>query len=130
VAPVDEPDPSVAAATIPPPEPVVAAHAAADEGDVVASRETAADVLAERGASSQTPPRRAETRHTVFSARYRLTLKGMDRGKWECEVVAEADAPLVTVDAVVRGVRQRSGEQSDAERVSGDALRQLALQPA
>jgi len=71
-----------------------------------------------------------DARHTVYSARYRLTLKGPDRGKWECDVVAEADAPLVTVEAVVRGVRRRSGEQGEPEPVSGDALRQLALEPA
>jgi hypothetical protein len=71
-----------------------------------------------------------EPRHTVYSARYRLTLKGPDRGKWECDVVAEADAPLVTVEAVVRGVRHRSGDQGEPELVSGDALRLLAPQPA
>jgi hypothetical protein len=71
-----------------------------------------------------------EARHTVYSARYRLTLKGSDRGKWECDVVAEADAPLITVEAVVRGVRHRSDEQGEPELVSGDALRQLALEPA
>jgi hypothetical protein len=71
--------------------------------------------------------RQEEARHTIFSARYRLTLRGADRGKWEFDVVAEADAPLVAVDAVVRGVRQRSGEQSDAERVSVEALRRLAV---
>jgi len=69
-------------------------------------------------------------RHTIFSARYRLTLKGPDRGRWEAEVVAEADAPLATADLVVRGVRKRTGEAAEAERVSPDALRQLAAQPA
>jgi len=71
-----------------------------------------------------------DARHTVYSARYRLTLRGADRGKWECDVVAEADAPLVTVEAVVRGVRRRSGEQGEPELVSGETLRQLALEPA
>ena len=44
----------------------------------------------------------------VYSARYRLTLKGPDRGKWETNMIAEADAPLASVDAVVRGVQRRS----------------------
>ena len=72
----------------------------------------------------------APVRHTIFSARYRLALKGPDRGKWEVDVVAEADAPLVTMDAIVRGIRKRTGEAADAERVSPDVLRGLAAQPA
>jgi len=68
-------------------------------------------------------------RHTIYSARYRLTLKGPDRGKWEVDVVAEADAPLVTLDAIVRGIRKRTGEAADAERVSPDVLRNLAAPP-
>ena len=62
-------------------------------------------------------------RHVVFTARYRWTRKGPERGKWECEVVAEADAPLVTVEAVVRGVQQRLGDEVQPERVSGDDAR-------
>ena len=61
----------------------------------------------------------------VLSARYRLTLKGPDRGRWDVEVVAQADAPLVTVDAVVRGVQRRAGDVGDPERIGGDALRAL-----
>ena len=72
----------------------------------------------------------AAPRHVIFSARYRLTLKGPDRGRWEADVVAEADAPLATADAVVRGVRKRTGEAADAERVTPDAFRQLVAQPA
>ena len=62
-------------------------------------------------------------RFTVYSATYRHTLKGMDRGKWEVTVVEEADAPLVTVDAVVRGVQRRSGDVDDSHRLSGDEFR-------
>jgi hypothetical protein len=67
----------------------------------------------------------AEARHTIYTARYRLTLKGLDRGKWEANVVAEADAPLVTVDAVVRGVQRRSGDADDATRLDGAEVRAL-----
>jgi hypothetical protein len=66
-----------------------------------------------------------EGRHTIFSARYRLTIKGPDRGKWELAVEAEADAPLVTVDRVVRGVQQRAGDAGEPERLEGDELRAL-----
>ena len=69
-------------------------------------------------------------RYTVFTARYRLTLKGMDRGKWEMAVTEEADAPLLTVDAVVRGVSRRSGESDETIRLSGDEFRAALPQPA
>jgi hypothetical protein len=64
------------------------------------------------------------TRHTVFTAHYRLTLKGLDRGKWQVTVVEEADAPLLTVEAVVRGVQRRAGDLDDPERMDGDAIRE------
>jgi len=63
------------------------------------------------------------SRYIVYSARYRLTLKGPDRGKWEVSVTEEADAPLLTIDAVVRGVQRRSGDADDTIRVSGDEFR-------
>jgi hypothetical protein len=68
-------------------------------------------------------------RHTVFTARYRHTLKGPDRGKWEVEVQAEADAPLVTVDRVVSGVMRRAGEQFEPERISASAFRTIVESP-
>jgi hypothetical protein len=64
-------------------------------------------------------------RHVIYTARYRLTLKGLDRGKWETNVVAEADAPLVTVDAVVRGVQRRSGDVDEPTRMEGDDIRAI-----
>ena len=68
-------------------------------------------------------PAPAPRRYTVFSARYRHTLKGPDRGKWETSVTEEADAPLRTVDLVVRGVQRRSGDVDEIVRLSGDELR-------
>jgi len=66
----------------------------------------------------------------VHTARYRLVLKGPDRGKWEATVVAEADAPLVTVDAVVRGVQRRAGDVDEAIRMEGSEARAIAEQLA
>lgn len=63
-------------------------------------------------------------RHTILTAHYRLTLKGLDRGKWQVTVVEEADAPLVTVENVVRGVQRRAGDLDDPERMEGDAIRE------
>lgn len=62
-------------------------------------------------------------RHVIYTARYRLTLKGPDRGKWETNVTAEADAPIITVDAVVRGVQRRSGDVDDPTRMNGEEVR-------
>lgn len=73
--------------------------------------------------SQDTPARAAAPRYTVYTARYRHTLKGPDRGKWEASVTEEADAPLLTVDAVVRGVSRRSGEADETVRLSGDEFR-------
>lgn len=66
-------------------------------------------------------------RYTVYSAKYKLVLKGPDRGKWECSVVAEADAPLVTVETVVRGVQQRAGDEDEPERMTGDDAKDYVL---
>jgi acetaldehyde dehydrogenase (acetylating) len=78
----------------------------------------------EEPTSSEEPaPRAAPRRFTVYTARYRHTLKGPDRGKWEVSVTEEADAPLLTVDAVVRGVQRRSGDVDEIVRLSGDEMR-------
>lgn len=69
-------------------------------------------------------------RYIVYTARYRQTLKGPDRGKWEMSVTEEADAPLLTVDAVVRGVSRRSGDADETVRLSGDEFRAALLEPA
>ena len=69
-------------------------------------------------------------RHTVYTARYRLAVKGADRGKWEFEIRADADAPLPTVDAVVDGVMRRAGESFEPERISASAFRSILANPA
>lgn len=67
-------------------------------------------------------PAVAVERHTVYTARYRLVQKGIDRGKWEADVVDEADAPLITVEMVVRGVQRRAGEATETTRYSGSQI--------
>ena len=76
--------------------------------------------------------REGPVRYTVFTATYRHTLKGPERGKWEVSVKAEADAPLVTVDQVVRGVQRRAEDTDEVERLTGDEIRAAvdARQPA
>jgi hypothetical protein len=96
--------------------------------DTIEEQLPLADVLTEPAcdpteAAAGPPPRARPRRHTVYTARYRHTLKGPERGKWEFDLVAEADAPLVTVETVVRGVQKRSGELADPERLRPDDLR-------
>ena len=62
-------------------------------------------------------------RHVIYTARYRHTLKGVERGKWEFALTAEADAPLITVDDVVLGVMRRAGDESEPERMTSDGIR-------
>jgi hypothetical protein len=83
------------------------------------------DIEAAHAEDAEGPSSVPPARHVVYTARYRHTLKGIDRGKWETSVVAEADAPLVTVDAVVRGVQRRSGDVDDPMRMDGDEIRQF-----
>jgi hypothetical protein len=64
-------------------------------------------------------------RHTIYTARYRLVVKGPDRGRWEFECVAEADAPLITAENVVRGVQRRSGDLDAPTRYDADDLRHV-----
>ena len=72
---------------------------------------------------------REQARPTVYTARYRLVIKGPDRGRWEFECTAEADAPLITVETVVRGVQRRSGDLEDPVRYDADALAHVLRLP-
>ena len=76
----------------------------------------------ERPAAPEPP---ARERHIVYVARYRLSVKGPDRGRWEMEVREEADAPLVTVEEVVRGVGRRAGDAAEPTRLDRDAVARL-----
>ena len=66
-----------------------------------------------------------QERHTVYSASYRHTLKGPERGKWESEVTAEADAPLMTVELVVQGVMKRAGEPFQPEKLTASEFKTI-----
>ena len=74
-------------------------------------------------ATSDAAPAPHSGRLTVFRADYRLLYKGRERGKWELSIVEEADAPVQTVDAVVRGVHERAGVEDEPERLGGSAYR-------
>jgi hypothetical protein len=69
-------------------------------------------------------------RHVVHTASYRWIRKGPDRGKWEVDVIAQADAPLPTVDVVVRGVQERSGEAIESQRLTAAELMAIVHEPS
>jgi hypothetical protein len=69
----------------------------------------------------------APPRFTIFRAQYRLTIKGAERGKWDVTVTEEADAPEGTVDDVVRGVLRRASDETEPERLTGEALHAALL---
>lgn len=105
---------------------VIAAHPEVVAAPVLADAPPADE---EAELDEQQPPdeEARPRRYTVYAAKYKLTLKGPERGRWECSVVAEADAPLVTVETVVRGVLRRSGDADEPERMSGDEARDFVL---
>ncbi len=102
--------------------PVVAAVA----GETPLEFDLPVEPVPEDAASAEPDDPRTE----VLTASYRWTRKGPDRGKWEVEVTAEADAPLATVERVVRGVQERAGEALDAHRMSAEEIRALFPEPA
>jgi hypothetical protein len=89
-----------------------------DQGDVV---EEAAEVVV---AVERDP------RYVVHTASYRWTRKGPDRGKWEVDVIAQADAPLPMVDIVVRGVNERSGDAIESQRLTHEELEAIVSEPS
>jgi hypothetical protein len=64
-------------------------------------------------------------RYAVLTARYRLDVKGLDRGAWGFDVWREADAPLDALAEVVHGVTRRSADYGVATHLNGDAFREL-----
>ena len=104
---------------------------AADGEDAAAEQATAAD---EAAASDEPPPTAEEPagapapaapaeKYTVYTARYRHVLKGPDRGKWEASLVAEAEAPLLSIETVVRGVQRRSGDVDAPDHMTAADIR-------
>jgi hypothetical protein len=69
------------------------------------------------------------SRLSIHTAHFRHTVKGPDRGKWEFSMVHDADAPIETVESVVRGVARRAGEDGEPELLSGDDFQRALVEP-
>ncbi len=100
---------------------VIIADAAPDEaeetialGDILAL--PSPDVVAEA-------PHTGPSRLAILCARYKLVFKGPDRGKFDLEIMHQADAPLETLDRVISGVMRRSGEEAEPARYDARSLR-------
>lgn len=100
----------------------VFADADGSSGDAVESI-ALGDILALPAPEPARPVRDSAARLAILCARYRLVLKGPDRGKWGLEIVHQADAPLATLDRVISGVVRRSGETAEPERYTAESLR-------
>jgi hypothetical protein len=125
-APVDEAPVDEAPVDEAPVDEAPAEEALAQDAD--SAIEPSATPIAVEYAVASTAPESA--RLEVYTARYRLTRKGPDRGKWFFEVAATADAPLATVDVVARGVTLRSKDVTETERLSGEQLRSILREPS
>lgn len=95
----------------------------------VATDEAVTDETTAEEATADSSAMPATERFEVWSAAYRWTRKGPERGKWEVDLTAEADAPLPTVDIVVRGVHERAGEAMETERITNAELQALLSEP-
>jgi hypothetical protein len=70
-----------------------------------------------------------DSRLSIHTAHFRHTVKGPDRGKWEFSMVHDADAPIETVESVVRGVARRAGEDGEPELLSAEDFRDAITRP-
>lgn len=68
-------------------------------------------------------------RLSIHTAHFRHTIKGPDRGKWEFSMVHDADAPIETVERVVRGVARRVGEDGEPELLTGNDFQRALTEP-
>ena len=125
-------------------QPLVPSSETTDDGDAAAPDAAAPDDgasdAAAPGAAADAPlvleppslaaeSQEPRVRHTVYTARYRLIVKGPERGKWEMDVVDEADAPLLAVETVVRGVQRRAGEDTATVRYDASQLARVLRMP-
>ena len=94
-----------------------------------AEPDQASPVDVELAESVDVPVTARADRMSILTAHFRHTVKGPDRGKWEFSMVHDADAPIETVESVVRGVARRAGEDGEPELLSGEDFRHALTEP-
>ena len=96
----------------------------ADSDDLGTQSAGPSDVAVEAGS-----PHDAGPRYSILTARYTLTLKGPDRGKWDFDVVHDADAPLNAMERVARGMAHRVGEDGEPDLLSAAEFQRAVTEP-
>jgi hypothetical protein len=96
----------------------------AGEVDLGTQSALPSDVAVEAGAPHDSAPR-----YSILTARYTMTLKGPDRGKWDFEVVHDADAPLNAMERVARGMAHRVGEDGEPDLLSATEFHRAVTEP-
>lgn len=105
---------------------IVAASGVADTVEAAAAVEAPAEPVADVAV----PERSGDlSRLSIHTAHFRHTVKGPDRGKWEFSMVHDADAPIETVESVVRGVARRVGEDGEPELLTSDDFQRALVEP-
>ena len=107
---------------------IVATTGLADTGAPMVDTVPAAITTAEEAPVEPSRPSDVE-RLSIHTAHFRHTVKGPDRGKWEFSMVHDADAPIETVESVVRGVARRVGEDGAPELLTGDDFQRAMTEP-
>jgi len=102
---------------------------AMDQPVDVVSHEPESDTPIVADVEVTTAPASEHSRLSIHTAHFRHTVKGPDRGKWEFTMVHDADAPIETVESVVRGVARRAGEDGEPELLSGDDFHRAITEP-
>lgn len=116
-------------------QPEVEAAAGIPRGSELPASDEAGDPIDEKmhpapaSSLSARPQHSAVSRLSILTARFRLTVKGPDRGKWEFNLVHDADAPLETIEPVVRGVARRVGESGEPDLLSPAAFHRAVTEP-
>jgi hypothetical protein len=98
-------------------------------GDALPADDSPGDTPPAHDAGEIATPPGPDQKFSVLTARYRLAIKGPDRGAWEFEMVHDADAPLDTVERVVRGVSRRVGEDGEPDLLSASDFHRAVTEP-
>ena len=104
---------------------IVATKEAMPEEPALETATVGADLVADEVRAPATQPDRL----SILTAHFRHTVKGPDRGKWEFNMVHDANAPIETVESVVRGVARRAGEDGEPELLSGTDFQRALTEP-
>lgn len=100
-----------------------------ESGVAIVATADAGRETSEGASDTPAPATGAPVRLSILTAHFRHTVKGPERGNWEFSMVHDADAPIETIESVVRGVARRAGEDGEPELLSGDDFQRALTEP-